>query len=349
LITMKEIGRLAGVSQSAVSMIINGKAKQFNISDETAQRVLRIAGENGFRPNHIARSMRTGRTGIVGIITSAELMQQTSENHGDNNLAMQLQSKFLLDGSRVMLEAVSMEDCRNMKMPEIASSGLAEFIIVSQNFSDEKAGGEYISKLQELFGKVVLVDDVVDNENVISVSVDNRAAGERCAEYLWEKGCRSFGVITCGEKRLAHMLRINAFQKRIAELSGGGAQVHCACAGNRWKIDCGGAAVSELLKISGGKLPDAILGSNDFFAYGAEVELLKRGFCIPQDTMLIGIGEWSMSAVAPVPLTTLSIDPGVISDKLLSLWKTYREGKMFPHGPVFFDGQFIERESTLKK
>ncbi len=349
MITMKEIGRLAGVSQSAVSMIINGKAKQFSISDETAQRVLRIAGENGFRPNHIARSMRTGRTGIVGIITSAELMQQASENHGDNNLAMQLQSKFLLDGSRVMLEAVSMEDCRKLKMPEIASSGLAEFIIISQNFSDEKLGTEYISKLQELFGKVVLVDDIVDNENVISVSVNNRDAGEKCADYLWEKGCRSFGVITCGEKRQAHMLRIDAFRKRISELSSGNAPVSCASAGNRWHLDCGGVAVSRLLKENNGRLPEAILGSNDFFAYGAELELLKRGFNIPGDTMLLGIGEWSMSAVAPVPITTLSIDPGVISDKLLSLWKTYRDGKTFPHGPVFFDGQFIERESTLSK
>lgn len=343
---MKEIGRLAGVSQSAVSMIINGKAEKFNLSHETAERVLRIARENGFRPNHIARSMRTGRTGIVGILVSADSMRQIVGDYGNGGEAMQLQAGFLLAGCRVMLETVSADDCRMLRMPELSSAGLAEFIIVVQNFTDEYQGRRYLERLHERFGKVVLIDDVVESESVPYVSIDNERAGRDAADYLWNLGHRSFGTICNEVCRHAHRRRLDGFCGRIAELSGGKAGIVSASGGDCWKLDCGGVAVSRLLEMTGGRVPSAIFATNDFFAYGAELELLRRGIRIPEEVSLIGVGEWPTAATAPVPITSVSMDTAEKIDTVLRLWKQYQAGETPEQCSFRLCGRLCERRST---
>lgn len=345
---MKEIGRLAGVSQSAVSMIVNGKAKEFNLSAKTTERVLRIARENSFRPNMIARSMRTGRTRIVGILVSAEWMRQIAGDYGNGSIAMRLQAEFLLSGCRVMLETVSTADCRNLKMPELLSSGLAEFIIVAQNFSDEEAGQRYLDVLYERFEKVVLVDDIIENCNIPSVGIDNIRAGRDVANILWRAGHRSFGTVCNAVSPFAHRQRLEAFCDRIAELSKGKIEVVSAFAGNRWKTDCGGIAVTRLLEMTGGRIPSAIFATNDFFAYGAELELLKRGIRVPDDVSLIGVGEWPNAATAPVPISTISMDTAEKINILLQLWKKYQDDETPDQESFRLRGRFCERQSIKK-
>ena len=349
MITMKEIGRLAGVSQSTVSMIINGKAEQFNLSRDTQDRVLRIARENGFRPNHIARSMRTGRTGIVGILVSAENMRQIVNNYDSGGAAMRLQAGFLLAGSRVMLETVSLEDCRALRMPDLASNGLAEFIIVSQNFADEELGRRYLEMLRERFGKVVLVEDIVADDNVPTIAIDNERAGRDAADYLWRLGHRSFGTVCNAACRSAHGLRLAGFRERIRELSGGSIEVVSAFAGDRWQLDCGAEGVSCLLELTGGRLPSAIFATNDFFAYGAELELLRRGFRLPEDTSLLGVGEWPVAATAPVPISVIAMDTDEEMETVLGLWRQYQAGKVPECRKFRLVGKLCERKSTAGK
>jgi len=348
VITMKEIGRLAGVSQPAVSMVLNGRAKEFNLSAETAERVWRIARENGFHPNLLARSMRTGRTGIVGILVSAEWMQQIAGDYGNGGIAMRLQAGFLLAGCRVMLETVSVEDCRTLKMPELLSSGLAEFMVVAQNFADEAAGQRYLENLYRQFGKLVLVDDIVADGKIPSVTIDNVQAGRDAADFLWRLGHRSFGTLCSECCRLAHQERLTAFGTRLAELSGGKTKVVSAFAGDRWQLDCGGIAVGRLLEITDGSLPSAIFATNDFFAYGAELELLRRGIRIPEEVSLLGVGEWPTAAAAPVPITVVAMDTDEKIKIILRLWRQYQAGQTPEQNDFRLRGRLCKRQSTGK-
>ena len=62
--TIKEVAKLAGVSPAAVSRYINGGS----ISEEKRERVRRAIEETGYRPNPMARTMRTGRTDQIRVI-----------------------------------------------------------------------------------------------------------------------------------------------------------------------------------------------------------------------------------------------------------------------------------------
>ena len=307
MITMKEIGVLASVSQPTVSLILNGRGEEFRISEETCQRVLRIAREHGYEPNLLAQAMRTGSTGIVGILISRNSLQQIAEQHGLVQEIMQIQAAFLLHDQRVMLEAISDDDCQRLQMPRILTSRLTDTFILCQNFQDESMGERYIQELQKSARRIILLDDIITSIDATSVTVDDRKAGIDAADYLWKLGHRSFGVISCQERRSALELRMDAFQERIQSLSQGTATLHRVNLGDRWCLSCGEQTTAKLLQQANPR-PTAIFAATDFFAYGAETELLRQGFRIPQDISLLGVGEWYGACNAKIPITTISVE-----------------------------------------
>ena len=67
-VTMKDIARIAGVSQSTVSRILNDTPVSVPVSQKTRERVLAAAEEHGYRPNPLARALRGAPTMLVGAI-----------------------------------------------------------------------------------------------------------------------------------------------------------------------------------------------------------------------------------------------------------------------------------------
>jgi LacI family sucrose operon transcriptional repressor len=67
-LTIDDIARLAGVSRTTTSMVLNGRAEQYRISAATQQRVLAIARENNFQPSHSARALRSGSSNTLGLV-----------------------------------------------------------------------------------------------------------------------------------------------------------------------------------------------------------------------------------------------------------------------------------------
>ena len=67
-LTIDDIARMAGVSRTTASMVLNGRAEQFRISATTKERVLATASENNFQPSHSARALRSGCSNTLGLV-----------------------------------------------------------------------------------------------------------------------------------------------------------------------------------------------------------------------------------------------------------------------------------------
>lgn len=67
-LSVDDVARMAGVSRTTVSMVLNGRAQQFRISAATQERVLTVARENNFQPLHSARALRTGCSNTLGLV-----------------------------------------------------------------------------------------------------------------------------------------------------------------------------------------------------------------------------------------------------------------------------------------
>ena len=67
-ILIHDIARHLDVSIATVSLVLNGKAKEQRISDPVAERVLAYVAEVGYKPNQLAKSLRTGKTHVIGLV-----------------------------------------------------------------------------------------------------------------------------------------------------------------------------------------------------------------------------------------------------------------------------------------
>src|SRR5664279_722777 len=68
-VTLADVARRAGVSQTAASFVLSGRREEMRISAEVETRVLQAARETGYRPNIVSRSLRTGTTHTIGFVS----------------------------------------------------------------------------------------------------------------------------------------------------------------------------------------------------------------------------------------------------------------------------------------
>ena len=67
-INLRQISAQCGFSTCTVSRVLSGRAREFRITEETEQRILKVAQEVGYRPNYLAHSLNTGRTHTIGLL-----------------------------------------------------------------------------------------------------------------------------------------------------------------------------------------------------------------------------------------------------------------------------------------
>lgn len=94
-VSIKDIAEVAGVSVTLVSFVLNEKASEYRINEDTAKRIIDIANKLRYKPNLAAQSLREGRSHIIGIVLSdisnpffsslARLFEDISSNN-DNTI-----------------------------------------------------------------------------------------------------------------------------------------------------------------------------------------------------------------------------------------------------------------------
>ncbi len=67
-VKLDEIARLAGVSRTTASYVINGKARQYRVSEKTVEKVMAVVREHNYQPNAVAAGLRAGRTRSIGLV-----------------------------------------------------------------------------------------------------------------------------------------------------------------------------------------------------------------------------------------------------------------------------------------
>lgn len=68
MVSMREIARETGVSRATVSVVLNGCSSEVGIAEKTKHKILETAERMGYRRNEIARSVKTGKTNVIGVI-----------------------------------------------------------------------------------------------------------------------------------------------------------------------------------------------------------------------------------------------------------------------------------------
>ena len=294
---MEAIAKALGVSKTTVHYALRNKGR---VSEATRKRVLKVAAEMGYRPNLLARSLRTQRTDTVGVV----LVTLTSSYHahlleGIDGIAQAFEHSILVACSY-------RSAAKERQLVEVLLEKGVDGLIVAPADPDENA--DYYRRLVEDGVHLVFVDRYIPGVNVDSVSTDNLTGAYRAVEHLAALGRKRIAVLTTisGERRSTSVeARIAGCARALQEAGLEpaivlGPDVPDKLPEEEFAYD----SVREHLR-SSRKRFDAVFAMHDGLAYGAIEAILESGLRVPEDVAVVGFDDQDPSAYIHPPLTTV--------------------------------------------
>jgi len=288
--SLVDVARRAKVNISTVSRTINQKGK---IGLKTQERVRRAMREMGYKPNRVARRLRTrgGKSNLLGLIIPdiqnpffADLARGVEDIAYENNFAV-LFCNYDEDPKKELfyLDILQAESVDGIILPPIQENDPAVLQVI-QNGTP-----------------VVCVDRSLSNAVLDRVEVDNRRGAFEAVEYLIGLGHRNIGLIggpadsSTGRERLAGY---NAAHEKAGIPIG----ARCIRFGD-YKTESGRRLAEELL--SEPEPPTALFVCNCLMTVGALGTIYEKGLSIPDQIAVVGFDELPLASVFNPPLTVV--------------------------------------------
>jgi DNA-binding LacI/PurR family transcriptional regulator len=285
-LTSRDVARLIGVSQSAVSRAFNPAA---SISPELRARVLSAAERLGYSPNPIARILSGDARDIVGLVISE------FTNPFYSTLLERLTRRLQEAGLQALLFNVTQGADVKQQLAALRLYGVPSVIVISATVL---SAGDLLWAAEGR--RMLLVNRVAAETDLHSVSCDSIAGTRAVADHFHDCGVRRVAYVG----GLAHTViareRRDAFITRIAEL---GMTLTDAVQAGEYGYLAGWRAAQAL---SLAKRPEAVFFANDILAAGGMDALREvRGLAIPRDMLAAGFDDIPMSAWPRYQLTTV--------------------------------------------
>jgi LacI family transcriptional regulator len=286
-ITIHDVARVAGVSISTASKALNDTGR---MAAETRERVKRLAGEIGFRPNALARGLLSKRSFTIGLLTN--------DTYGRFTLpVMAGVSDALVDhGVSVFLCAIEDDPALAQIHVDAMLDKQVDGIIATGKRLDKRLPVD----LSHLHVPVVYAFTEGTPGSVTFRSDD--AQGARLAvEWLSKIGRLRLAHITGPKDFFSVRERANAFRA----VAGDDEPVMYGV----WSENWGHEAVTQLWSRPDDEKPDGIFCGNDQIARGVVDALRERGIKVPEDVSVVGFDNWEIvAAQTRPPLTTVDME-----------------------------------------
>jgi LacI family transcriptional regulator len=200
-ISIKDIALEVGVSTTTVSFVLNGKAKEKRISDDLNDRILKAAARLNYRPNQVARGLRTGQTHTIGLIV------EDIANPFFAHLARFVESEADRAGYTVMFCSTENNDEKATNLLYILRHRQMDGFIIIPTPGLKKE----IQSLVEENKPVVLVDRYFPDLDTSYVTVDNFKGALGGVNLLIAKGYKKIGLVTLDSMQVQMMERERGF------------------------------------------------------------------------------------------------------------------------------------------
>ena len=288
--TLVEVARLAGVSRSTVSRVINDDP---NVGAETRQRVWEAVRESGYQPHAVARSLVTKRTQIIGIVIP-ELVTALFTDPFFPILLRSATESCNEHRYQLMLSLFSSSADRQEMYERLVGNAYLDGVIVASAALDDPL----IPDLLRDGVPFVCVGRHPD-ARVRSVDVDNVGGARMAVDYLIRLGHRRIGALT-GRLDTAHgQDRLDGYRQALT--THGIPFSEDLIVEGDFTEGSGMTGVQRLLPAD----PSAVFVASDTMAVGALRALRQGGVEVPRDIALVGFDDIPVASTIEPPLTTV--------------------------------------------
>ncbi|MHA7283446.1 LacI family DNA-binding transcriptional regulator [Arthrobacter sp. TMS2-4] len=331
--TLKDVALAAGVSIKTVSNVINDYE---HIRADTKQRVLDAIADLGYSPNLSARSLRSGRTGVIGLAVPELSLSYFAELADSTIKAAERR------GVKVLIEQTGGDRSRELEILSSPRLQMTDGLL----FSPLGMSNEDADHLKVGF-PLVLLGERIFGGPTDHVTMSNVDSARAATEHLIARGRRRIAVVGAHEGEVIGSagLRLRGYRQALGA-AGIPFDPDLVAYTTLWHRANGATSMRELL--ASGVEFDGLFGMNDTLALGAMRALQEAGRRIPDDVAVIGFDDLDEGRYSLPTLST--IDPGrdEIADTAVRVLLERISGRDGSVPPREFEARFqvIERESS---
>lgn len=324
---IEDVARLAGVSPITVSRAIRTPSK---VSVEKQNRIREAIEATGYKPDSIARALRSGRTNIVlGFISNMFSQQFAKAVRGCALILEESGYQFLIGETTYSYkkESAIISDLQQLKPAAVFFTGVIEL----------EENREQLRKLKiPIMETWAYPRDPID----LLVGISNTDGGKLAAQHLAKKGYKEVAFIGRGGGRGA--LRYQGFADEC-ERSGISIvkKIHCK---EVIDINDGRKVFHELY--ADGNMIKAVFCANELLATGVYLAARDAGLRIPQDLAIIGFGDNDLASSLQPGITTIHFDSEALGQHAGRMILASLRGETLNQKTRYMPLSVIERGST---
>jgi len=309
---LEEIAKLAGVSRTTASYVINGKADKHRISEQTRLKVMAVVDKYNYKPNYAASSLRAGHSRTFGLIIP------DLENSSYAKIAKLLERDARKSGFQLIISCSDDQIKTEMNVAEnLIRRGIDVLIVASALPADH----QFYRNIQTKGVPVVAIDRCLDDEFFSSVISEDLEGAYQLCEALLEKNISSIGLIGAVPQLGVSKERELGFKAALANYNGT-LEVKYAY-GEHFSLQQGQFLAQQW--VEQGCFPDALLITS-YTLFEGVLECLLAHPDLQKKTVLATFGDNRLLDFLPIKVQSLPQQLEVIAEKALQLALSAAQG-----------------------
>ncbi|HVU35734.1 MAG TPA: LacI family DNA-binding transcriptional regulator [Opitutaceae bacterium] len=339
-VTIYEIAKHVGVSPAAVSSALANRHVERRLSADTVRRIRVAARELGYVPNMAGRRLRSHRSATrqfdLAILTSFEaplpLVAQVLR------ALQRAVDAATTEHTRYDVAIEMFHAGRLREKPGLLNADRYHGVILTNTLPVDD---EFLADARLPY-PVVILGRRIPRYCCVLESPD--AVGRRAAELLLEQGCRKVAVLHGRQLTYTTSDRLGSFTRALRE-RGGADPIDLSCDGLHPRD--GAAALADYLAKHGEI--DGLFAVNDSLAAGAYDAIRAAGRKIPDDIVVVGIGDYELAEYLDPPLSTVAgANDAMVAEAVPMLFRLLRGDADLPREVVVVP-PVIRRRSTERR
>lgn len=336
-ISLKDIALKAGVSAALVSYVLNGKDRKNRIRKEKAEQILKIAKDLNYQPNHLAKSLRSGKSFTIGLVIA------DISNPFFANIARIVENQARHHGYTVIYGSSDEDAAKSMELINVLVNRRVDGLIVVSTENSEKQ----VYHLMEQNILFVLLDRYFPEIKTDFVSTNNYKASFDASVHLLERGYKSIGLIAYKSKMFHMVERIRGYRAALKKNN--------ISFRKKWLQEVQFSNAKKEVEIAidtmlaDGFRVDAIIFSTYNLAVNGLKYINRLGIKVPADLAIVSFGQAEVFDLYACPITYVMQDMENLGKTAVDILVKKMENPKEKTHEVLLDAKLITRESSSKK
>lgn len=327
-----DIAFASGLSITTVSRVLNGKAKQYRISEKSQTKIKAAAEKLNYVPNQFAANLRSGKSKTIALVLPS--INNPFFAHIASEINLQLYEHGYMT---ILTDCDENGDIEFKTLKKLISQNI-EGLLIAPSSNEYKE----IENLHKGGLPVVCIDRYFDGLDIPYVATDNYNAAFSASKELISNGHKNIVCIQGNRKSTPNQQRINGFKDALAE-----AKIdNVSIMGDAFSFQNGYIETMMLLK--GNSRPTAIFALSNTIALGCMKALKEENVKIPEDISLIAFDNSPYFDFLETPLTSIQQPVEDISRIAVKLLMAKINEEELQSSQILLKPELIRRDSVKK-